>query len=102
MVTLCRRRRQNDRRPNRRARKARAVMMLGLEQFDAIRECGTENAAAPVVGALPAGLVLSEQAIGMFRAYLDARELKTYRIFSATYLGVSDISEYLAELDPQA
>ncbi len=76
-------------------------MMLGLEQFEAIRELGDETG-APVVGALPAGIVFTERAIGSLRAYLDARELKNYRIFYCSDFGFYDIAEHLRALDPQA
>lgn len=85
-------------------------MMLGLEQFDSIHELGSENATAcpeqgrgaPVVGALPPGLVFTERAVAMLRAYLDARELRDYRIFYCTDFGFHDIGEHLSSLDPNA
>ena len=77
-------------------------MMLGLNHFEPLRELGDDTSAAPVVGALPEAVVFTERAIAALRAYLDARELTSYRIFYCSDFGFYDIVEYQAKLDPDA
>jgi hypothetical protein len=58
-------------------------------------DAGATPPAAPVVGALPAELVLTERAAAALRAYLAAAGLGHYRIFS----GVEDVHDVEEHLD---
>jgi len=53
---------------------------------------------AQVAGALPASLTLTECAAAQLRAYLEANELPTYRLFEATNFDLNDITRLLPAL----
>jgi hypothetical protein len=64
-----------------------------LELKDPLTEFGSSasDARAPVVGALPAGLVFTERACGLLRAFLQERGLDEWKIFSGHHLDIADI-----------
>jgi len=66
-------------------------MLLELENTLSHDESFIADPKAQLVGALPAGLVFSERACGMLRAFLSERGLADWKIFSGYHLDISDI-----------
>ncbi len=56
----------------------------------------------PVMGPLPAGVVMSERAAGTLRQYLDRHELSRHRIFHCTDLDLEDVERHLEALGETA
>jgi hypothetical protein len=58
--------------------------------------------AAPVVGALPASLVMTQRAAAALRAYLVSNGLTHYRIFASTDFDLHDIERHVSRLGETA
>lgn len=62
----------------------------------------TPTRAAPVGGAFPSEVVLSERAAGALRTYLENNGLGDYRIFYCGYHDLNDLDNYVSALDATA
>jgi hypothetical protein len=78
-------------------------MLLELSNPPTEDESCETDTKAPVVGALPAGLVFTERACGLLRAFLHAHDLANWKIFSGYHLDIADIDYHFAAVgDPDA
>jgi hypothetical protein len=66
-------------------------MLLELENPLSHDDLSAAGSKAPLVGALPAGLVFTERACGMLRSFLNDCGLADWKIFSGYHLDISDI-----------
>jgi ATPase family associated with various cellular activities (AAA) len=92
-------------RKKRRRKRARDVACIMLYDTDSIFDVQTDRGnrfVAPVVGALPAGLVAAERAVASFRAFLAERGLDAWAIFHCANLDMYDVESNLNELGEKA